>query len=840
MKDAATISAVGQVPAPGRSAIARGEGTSPPDNDLVDGSARAAARVRGLRADRNAPVHLCRHCGTPVAAKDAEFCCAGCAYVHGLVHAHGLEGYYRIRDAAVPPVDPAVFEPRDLAWLGELARAAEAGSGIPELVLGVQGISCAGCVWLIEKLFHEQPGALAIETDATSGRMRLRWARGQFDVVAWARTLHSFNYLVGPAGTEEGEGESRRLLRQVGLCAAFAMNLMLFSFPRYFGMEATFPYARLFDTISLVLATLAVLVGGTHFLGRAVRALRHGALHIDLPIALGIVGAYAGSVAGWALDREEFIYFDFVGAFITLMLLGRWAQVAAVERNRRRLLQGQIAPQSVSVVTAGGTVARPAEQVRAGDVFELRAGQVVPVAARLETPVATFATAWITGESEPRDYRAGGLIPAGAVVLTRAGARLRAVECWSQSLLAQLLQPSVRGAYRHRTLERIVAGYLFGIIGVAMASAVGWWVLTHDPVQTVAVTVAVLVVSCPCAVGLAFPLADELAAVALRRAGVFVREADLWPRLGRIRRVVFDKTGTLTLENPVLQNPAALAGLTPDARSALLALVADSLHPVGRSLLEGLLSQAGAQELRPAAGAVREEPGSGAELEAASGTWTLGKPGWRRGATGDAVASGTDEAVTDFCHGGVVVARFHFADEVRAGAREEIAALRARGCEVFILSGDHPAKVATLAASLGVPGAQAMGGATPQAKADWIAAHDRRDTLMLGDGANDTLAFAAAFARGTPVVHRGLLESRADFYYLGRGLGGLGRLFEVNAARRRTHRGLLAFSVAYNAFAVGLAVTGHINPLVAAILMPISSLLSLAIVAGGLRAAWRR
>ena len=195
--------------------------------------------------------------------------------------------------------------------------------------------------------------------------------------------------------------------------------------------------------------------------------------------------------------------------------------------------------------------------------------------------------------------------------------------------------------------------------------------------------------------------------------------------------------------------------------------------------------------------------------------------------------------MTEFCRDGVPLAQFCFADEARAGAREEIAALRARGCEVFILSGDHPAKVAALAAALGLPADHAIGGATPQAKADWIRAHDRRDTLMLGDGANDTLAFGAAFARGTPVVHRGLLESRADFYYLGRGLGGLRRLFEVNVARRHTQRWLLAFSVGYNALAVGLAVAGHVNPLVAAILMPLSSLASLAIVGAGLRPAWR-
>jgi Cu2+-exporting ATPase len=365
---------------------------------------------------------------------------------------------------------------------------------------------------------------------------------------------------------------------------------------------------------------------------------------------------------------------------------------------------------------------------------------------------------------------------------------------------------------------------------------VGWWLATHDPLQTAAVTVAVLVVSCPCAVGLAFPLADELAAVALRRAGVFVREADLWPRLGRIRRIVFDKTGTLTLENPVLQNPEALDNLAEDARAALRALVQDSLHPVGRGLLEALLGRHQIPVPPPAAGTVTEYPGAGTSLTSPTGTWTLGRPGWSPASRGDRNVlrySDREQAVTEFCREGVVIARFCVADEVRAGAREEIAALRARGCEVFILSGDHPVKVAAMAATLGLPPEQAIGGASPQAKADWIRAHDRRDTLMLGDGANDTLAFAAAFARGTPVVHRGLLEGRADFYYLGRGLAGLRRLFEVNAVRRRTHFWLLVFSVAYNACAVGLAVSGHVNPLVAAILMPVSSLLSLAIVGAG-------
>lgn len=809
-----------------------------PANDLVNGGVSPTVRVRGLRAPQAAPVHLCRHCGTPVAgggAQAAGFCCAGCSYVFRLVEEHGLGGYYKIRDTVVAPVGEAVFQPRDFTWLGVRQLEAEAAPGTPELTLAVQGISCAGCVWLIEKVFHQQPGALQIETDAQLGRMRLQWTPGKFDAPAFARLLQSFNYLSGPPGVEPVVPESRRLVRRIGLAAAFSMNVMLFTLPVYFGMEATFPYAGLFGTLSLVFATLSLLTGGSYFLGRAVAALRAGAMHIDLPIALGIVGAYAGSLYGWLAGVEKFVYFDFVSAFILLMLTGRWAQVVAVERNRRRLLAASDRPQPVRVDTAAGMVERDVAELAVNDRFLVRSGQVVPVESRLETPVATVGTAWITGEADPRDCRAGAPVPAGAVNLGRSDIRLCAVRTWDGSLLAQLLRPVTRDAYSHKFLERVIRGYLIGIFAVATLSGLGWWWATQDVVHTWSVVTAVLVVSCPCAIGLAFPLVEETATAALRRTGVFVREADLWPRLDRIRKLVFDKTGTLTLETPVLANPEALAALAPEARAALETLVRDNAHPVSRSLHESLLAS-GLPAGSDASGEIREQPGFGVSLFLRGAVWTLGRPGWR-GQDGPCLTSnGSHEAAdTEFCCDAVVLARFRFTDAVRPDAVVETAALRARGLETFILSGDQPAKVARLAHELGLPEAQGVAGATPQDKADWIRRHDARDTLMLGDGANDSLAFDAAFARGTPVIHRGVLEGKADFYYLGRGLAGIRRLFEVNDARRRTQTWLLVFSVAYNLLAVGLAVAGRMNPLIAAILMPVSSLATLVIVAGGMR-----
>ncbi|HVU18263.1 MAG TPA: heavy metal translocating P-type ATPase metal-binding domain-containing protein [Candidatus Didemnitutus sp.] len=793
----------------------------------VDGGATEPVRVRGLRTPRSVPVHLCRHCGTPLGGRGTEdgFCCPGCAYVFRLIGENGLDAYHRIRDSVVPPVDPAIFEPRELGWLSAAQRRAEESSR-PELVLGVQGISCAACVWLIEKLFARQPGALTIECAAATGRMRFRWERGRFEAVEFARVLQSFNYFVGPAGAAE-KAEAPGLVRRIGLAAALAMNVMLFTLPAYFGMDDTFAYARLFGTLAAAFATLSVLTGGSYFIGRAWSGWRAGVVHIDQPIALGILGAFGGSLYGWLSGRPEFIYFDFVSAFIVLMLVGRWAQTAMVERNRRRLLGRDAASDRVTVKRTDGAISIVTEELQVGDEMLILAGQIVPVDAVLLSPSASFSLAWISGEAEARASAAGSVVPSGARNLSAGQARLRVIQPWNQSLLARLLKPTERIAHRALGLERIIQAYLFGTLLVAVAAGVvGWW-KTGDAVRAGAAVTAVLVVSCPCALGLAFPLADEIAGLALRRAGVFVREADLWGRLRRIRRIVFDKTGTLTFDQPELVAPESLVHLAETEASALHRLVRDNLHPVACALRAALLAR-GCPE--PAEEMVREETGCGVTLQNDFGTWSLGRPGWK-----SAGASCPETADVEFVHDGRVVARFSFREAVRADAREEIAALIGAGRNVFILSGDRPDKVRALAENLGLPPSSARGAMSPDDKAAWIRGGDRQDTMMVGDGANDTLAFEAAFVRGAPVVHRGVLDERADFYLVGNGLDGIRRLFEVDRLRLRTHRWLLAFSITYNLFAVGLAATGHVNPLVAAVLMPVSSLVTLGIVAMGMR-----
>jgi len=790
------------------------------------------------RGPATATPPACRHCGTPNPPGE-EFCCAGCAYVHRLIHTEGLEAYYHIKDSITVPATAATGPARDFAWLTEAQTEAEtqAGEGrTPRLTVAVQGLSCAGCVWLIERLYRKHPGAGRIEINAQTGQARLSWQRGECDLAEWAGQLQRFNYLIGPPGpAQAGTSESRGLARRIGLCTAFAMNIMLFTLPTYFGMEAGFAYADLFTTLAFGFATLSLLAGGGYFMARAGRALREGAVHIDLPISIGIAGAYAGSFYGWLSGREEYLYFDFVGMFILLMLVGRWAQVAAVERNQRRLLREQPTPPRVAVIAAdGGRREVAPEALRPGDCFEVPPTRHVPVAGVLASPEAACSLAWINGESAPRVFRAGQPVPAGAENVSNFPLQLTATEGWEGSLLAELLRPVERRDSGHGLVDRVIQGYLIGILLAATAGLVWWLARTGDPLHAGAIVTAVLVVSCPCAIGLAWPLADEMATVALRRRGVFVRREDLWARLGRVRRLVFDKTGTLTRETPVLGDPMVLAAMDTEARAALGAMVRDNPHPLCRALHEAMLARGGLPA--PPPGEVGEVVGRGVTL----GRWRLGRADWAvDGAAAVVTAPPGGRGDLVLARAGEVRARFAFADVAREDARTEVAALGARGLDVFILSGDHGDKVAALAREVGLPPDHAYGDHGPREKAAWLEEHAGEVSLMLGDGANDSLAFDHALVRGTPVIHRGVLEAKADFYYLGRGIGGLRALFEVNDARRRALVVLIVFSVTYNVVTVATALAGLMSPLVAAVLMPLSSLTSLAIVATGLRGAWR-
>jgi Cu2+-exporting ATPase len=398
----------------------------------------------------------CRHCGSAILnpLAPAGFCCAGCEQVYRLIVGCGLERYYELRSEAIAPVNETILGSHDFDWLREAQLAGEA-SGRHTLRVALRGLSCVGCVWLIEKLLSETPGVLAGRVNAHRGTIRLEWQAGT-DLTAAATKLAGFGYLIVPDDGEDHR-EDDGLTTRLGLCAAFAMNAMLNSVPAYLGMKQDEQFAELFRLLAAFFATLSMLVGGSYFAARAWASLRRGKLHMDLPIALGLISAYLAAFVGWALNLPSLEYWDFVCLFTFLMLVGRWTQERAIEQNRRRLPPSSpsLRPIDLYETADSATPLRriPVDALRPGQTFAVPSGQVAPVCGRLLRQDAELSLAWINGESEPVVYPVGRLVPSGALNIGQTPLRLEAIETWEESMLRKLTEAEETARSSHVSLN---------------------------------------------------------------------------------------------------------------------------------------------------------------------------------------------------------------------------------------------------------------------------------------------------------------------------------------------------------------------------------------------------
>ncbi|WP_224242794.1 heavy metal translocating P-type ATPase [Hyalangium gracile] len=760
----------------------------------------------------------CLHCGSPVpSGSSGQFCCAGCEAVHELLVGQGLTRYYALAQGQVTPA-PEPKADRSHAWLEPLvARGEAAGGELCSLELDVQGIHCAACVWLMNELFRRQPGGAGITINPALGKVLLRWKRGLFDVAGFLRQVESFGYLFGPS-RKRPEEASRDLPVRLGICASITMNVMIFSWSFYVGLApAEGEIFTLFTRLSLALSTVAVLVGGWPFFRSAWQGLRSGVLHLDLPIALGILLVYGTSLVQARSGRGDLAYFESLNTFMTLMLVGRWLQQRVLDRNRRFLLEDDGAD-GILVRRQEGerldTVRAP--ELRAGDVLVIAPGDLVPVDAVLLDAQASFSTDWITGEAEQRSLRQGGEVPAGAFNASRTAAHVRARTDFQDSPLVSLLRQAPATQERlpthARFWSRVSRRWVLSVLVVSAVGLALWW--PAGPDKALQVAVALLVVTCPCAIGIAVPMAYELAQARLRRGGFFIRATDLLDRLPRVRKVLFDKTGTLTLGRLELVDRQAVAALEPGLRDITFDMASRSNHPVSRCLAAEL-SRAGA---RFTAGLqVVESPGQGLELRRDGSRWRLGAASW-------AAPAATEAQGTVLARDGQLVASFPMRDCVRPDAQREIAALREEGTDVWLISGDAPSRVQEMAHRLGIPRLHALGGMRPQDKSAVVASLDQADTLYLGDGVNDSLAFERALCAGTPAIDRPVLPGKSDFFLLGEGIGPIREALQLSRQLRQVVHRVLAIALAYNVVAVAACLAGWMTPLRATVVMPLSSL----------------
>ncbi|QQL46085.1 heavy metal translocating P-type ATPase metal-binding domain-containing protein [Sulfuriroseicoccus oceanibius] len=785
----------------------------------------------------------CRHCGTPFtpASTDDAFCCSGCEYVYQLIHEEGLQRFYDFKGKSnLPPVRGKVFDEADFPWLKEAVAVAEQqalddgrSTGLLQLKAHLDGVTCVGCVWLVERIASKVEGVAAPDLAPASGEITVRWEVGKSDaLMQLAGELLRFGYRLTPLGERESRSrELRDLQIRAGMCGALALNGMAFTLPRYLGMPEDFMFAGVFDWIIVLSATLAFFSGGSYFIRRALVSLRARIIHMDVPIALGVTVAFLGSFVGWMTGHSGLFYFDFVSIFLFLMLGGRCIQLMAVNRQRADAEKQTLRPDAVRAAGSG-------ERVESGDLvkgmrYEVDPGGVVPIASSVVDRDVTCSLEWITGESEAREWKVGAQLPAGAINLGRSVATFEAEEDWEGSMLERM-GDGREGTPRNPILEKTLAIYVAVVMVIAIVGGVVWWARSGDPITSLQVFVSVLVVSCPCALGVSMPLADDLARMRAQSAGIFIRRENLWGRLKKVRAIWFDKTGTLTMELPSLVNPEAVKRLDDSGAYALAALTAGSVHPVARSLRDTLgvrgqkMRDAGA---RADAASVDDYPGLGVAWRDQSGrVWRLGRPSW----AADEAPAGVDSVLA--CDGRVVEA-FQLVDGARPQSVAAVDWMAGRGYQVGIVSGDRPEKVDHIGDSLGVAPQHRRAGFLPEEKAQLIKAEEAagRPVLFVGDGANDALACDEATVSATVVSDRAALADRADFCVFGQGMAYLQTLWRIADVRGRAVMRAFVFAVVYNLAAISLCLMGLMHPLIAAIIMPVGSVLSLAIVAGSFR-----
>lgn len=796
----------------------------------------APTAVEGLRDRRAAREAVCAHCLLPLPlGASSAFCCRGCEEVHALLQGAGLDRYY---DLGGGDGHPVARTGADHKWLEPIADRLEKADGLTRVVLDVQGIHCAACVWLMEEIFRRSGEGAGLLVNPAIGSVELTVGR-DFDLGRYVSDIEAFGYRFGPPlKAEEARASSPDpLVWRMGVCIAIAMNTMIFGVAVYCGLAEGRVY-RLFHALDFTLSIVSILVGGTVFFRSAWQALKRRVLHLDLPIALGIVLAFSSSTYTYATRGGATSYFDTLNVFIALMLVGRFLQERVLAKNRAYLLASSGAEGLLTRRAKGERVELVScKEIVEGDVLLVGHQDLVPVDATLVgLAPALFSLDWINGESVPRSFQPGERIPAGAFCQDSQARVVRAATDFDASTVVALLRTSSRRdadvARSTPWWKRFTSVYVTAVLAIASLSFGGWMIATGDLGRTLDVVAALLIVTCPCAFGIATPLAYELAQAGLRRLGLFVRTPGFLDRAAEIDRVVFDKTGTLTTGALVVADPAPLARLGRRERDIAYALAVRSSHPKSRAVAEALTMLDGGATFT-AQDTVREIPGKGLETVVADRRYRLGAPSW---AARLRDASSPGDVV--FSCDGKVLASVVTDEQLRPGAPDEVSALVREGYDAYVLSGDAPEATKAIAASCGLDESHAFGAQSPEGKAAWLRDLGPGKTLFVGDGINDSLVAEEAYCAGTPAIDRPFMAARCDFYFVSPGLR------PVRAALRMANRlaGVvrmnLAIAVFYNTITVSLAVAGLMTPLLCAVLMPVSSLCT--VLATTARLAGRR
>jgi len=788
----------------------------------------------------------CYHCGQPVPAgfhssvkidgNPRSMCCYGCQAVAQTIVDNGLDDYYRHRTAM--PVSGETLVPDELRKLAlydhpdiQKSFVIETDAHLKEAVLILEGITCAACIWLNERHLMQLPGVKSVQVNYTTHRARISWDESIIKLSKILAEIQLLGYNAHPYSAQSSDAlrkKQRKIdLRRLAIAGLSAAQVMMFAVALYagaaFGMEKS--TAQLMRYVSLVISLPVVFYAAWPFYRNAWYALATRKLTMDVPVSLAIISAFVGSA--WVTWRGEgVVYFDAITMFTLFLLATRFLEQGAKERSveaAENLLK--MAPAMATRIQNGQQELVPVLDLQAGDMILAKPGEVIAADATVVEGESSADEALLTGESRPVAKRAGNSVIAGSINLD-GPLFLRVSGVGENTVLAGIVRLLDRAQAEKPRIAQMadrVAGYFTGILLVLTAIAGGVW-LWIDPGKTFEVVLAVLVVTCPCALSIAAPAAMAAAGSHLLRRGTLLTRGHALETLAQVTHVVFDKTGTLTYGKPILHQAVALGRI--DAQYCLrmaASLEQASEHPLASSFLMAV-DQSDLLQVEQA----QNVPGKGVAGYIDGVRYTLGN----KSITANHPAI-DERALGEYPEGATVVwlsddketlAAFVLSDELRKEAAELIAQLKQAGLRVSILSGDAESAVKHFADKLGIERYRAA--MRPEDKLAALQAMQQAGDVvaMVGDGVNDAPVLAGAqvsiaMGGGTQVAH-----ASSDIVLLSENLTEIWHALETGRATMQVIKQNFAWAIGYNLLALPFAAMGFVPPWLASLGMSTSSL----------------
>ena len=802
--------------------------------------------------DQTLEKSVCYHCALdvprgidlryPVLGAERVFCCAGCHAACKTIVDAGFEDFYKFREQEGEinaQVLPEILRNLSLFDRPDIQQSFVRHSGeLLEAALILENIRCAACMWLNEQTLRAHPGVVDVHLDYASHQARVIWDPAQTKLSEILQVIAAIGYVAHPYDPAHRDlllqDARRRSVERLLFAGLLGMPVMAFSVATYWmGGYTELGQLELWEVIgrwSVLLITLIMLVySGADFFVGAWRDLKNKRLGMDVPVVLGLIAAWVGSL--WAtLTGGVEAYFDSIAMFVFFVLLarvvelkGRLAAASALDHLMK------VIPRTAIRVDEGGDTEVVVADLKAGDVVRLLPGDSVPVDGCLLSAFSSFDESHLTGESAAVAHRQGDWIAAGSCNVDQP-VLMRVERVSADSTMNELQRLMDRGLSEKPKLavlaERISAPFVLVTLILASLTALVWWFV--DPAHALPNTISVLIITCPCALALATPVALAIAAGRFAGLGVLPMRMSSVESLATANTLVLDKTGTLTRGRPRVTSVRVLSGMDEALARALVArMEMHSEHPLAHALREGI------EPLEEKID-VRNMPGQGLQADFDGACWRVGTPSF---ALQNAALAEDEQAwlQAQLENAGIVVvlscdaqprALFVLHDEMREGAQEFVQQARALGMQrVVILSGDQPAAVRYMAEKLGID--EYHGAMRPEDKLAWIEAAQTAGAkvMMAGDGINDAPTLAAAQVSLSFGAATTLAQLHSDFVLLGHDLRAIPQAIRMARATRNNVHVNLAWALGYNLLAVPFAALGFISPWVAAIGMSLSSLL---------------